>query len=153
MRKIFILLFVFLFLGGKRFSQASDSPIRAMILDGQNKYHKHWPEVTQNLKKILETTGLFEVDVVTSPPMGEDMSGFEPDFFQYEVILSYYDGDLWSEKPQKNFERYMRKGGGFVVVHAGDNAFPEWKEFNKMIGLGGWMGRPNRETWPLRLSG
>lgn len=141
MRKLLILLFLFSLLSGKAFTQSTERPIRAMILDGQNKYHKHWPEVTQNLKNILETTGLFEVDVVTSPPKGEDMSDFEPDFFQYDVVVSYYDGDLWSAKTQKNFEKYMREGGGFVVVHAGDNAFPEWKEFNKMIGLGGWGDR------------
>ena len=35
----------------------------------------------------------------------------------------------------------MKKGGGFVAVHAADNSFPQWLEYNKMIGVGGWGGR------------
>lgn len=35
----------------------------------------------------------------------------------------------------------MFSGGGLVVMHESDNAFPEWLEFNRMIGIGGWNGR------------
>ncbi|MEI8641372.1 hypothetical protein P4S68_10995 [Pseudoalteromonas sp. Hal099] len=35
----------------------------------------------------------------------------------------------------------MKNGGGFVSVHAANNSFPEWFEYNQMIGLGGWGGR------------
>jgi type 1 glutamine amidotransferase len=33
------------------------------------------------------------------------------------------------------------------VVHAANNSFPEWKEYNEMIGLGGWGGR-NEKSGP-----
>ena len=36
------------------------------------------------------------------------------------------------------FEEYMRNGGGFVCYHAADNAFPDWSDYNLMIGIGGW---------------
>jgi type 1 glutamine amidotransferase len=36
---------------------------------------------------------------------------------------------------------YVKGGGGFVVVHAANNSFGDWKEYNEMIGLGGWGGR------------
>ena len=36
-------------------------------------------------------------------------------------------------------EQYVGNGGGLVIVHAANNAFPDWAEFNKMIGLG-WRG-------------
>ncbi|MFP4293174.1 MAG: ThuA domain-containing protein [Cyclobacteriaceae bacterium] len=148
---LFFSLTILLLASGHAIAQTAQS-IKALVIDGQNKYHKHWPEVTQNIRNILEQTNLFEVDVITSPPMGEDMSSFEPDFFAYDVVLSYYDGDLWSEKTQQNFEKYMREGGGFVVIHAGDNAFPEWKEFNRMIGLGGWGNRNERHGPYIYLS-
>jgi uncharacterized protein len=47
-----------------------------------------------------------------------------------------------------SFEKYMLNGGGLVVVHASDNAFPEWPAFNEMIGIGGWRGR-NEKSGPL----
>jgi uncharacterized protein len=32
-------------------------------------------------------------------------------------------------------------------VHAADNAFPQWKEYNLMVGVGGWRGR-NEKSGP-----
>jgi len=51
------------------------TPIAAMILDGQSggPYHA-WQQVTPALKKMLEDTGLFKVDVVTSPVSNGDFS-------------------------------------------------------------------------------
>jgi hypothetical protein len=46
------------------------------------------------------------------------------------------------------FERYIENGGGLVVVHASDNAFPNWPAFNQMIGIGGWRER-NQAAGPL----
>ena len=31
-----------------------------------------------------------------------------------------------------------------MTVHAADNAFPHWKAFNDMIGVGGWRGRDEK---------
>jgi type 1 glutamine amidotransferase len=41
----------------------------------------------------------------------------------------------------------VRNGGGLVVIHAANNAFGDWKEYNEMIGLGGWGGR-NEHSGP-----
>ena len=34
-----------------------------------------------------------------------------------------------------------------MVVHAADNSWGDWKEYNEMIGIGGWGGR-NKESGP-----
>jgi len=39
----------------------------------------------------------------------------------------------------------MSNGGGFITVHAANNSFPNWLEYNKMIGLGGWGGRSEKD--------
>jgi hypothetical protein len=41
----------------------------------------------------------------------------------------------------------MNNGGGLVIVHAANNSWGNWPEFNKMIGLGGWGGR-NQKSGP-----
>jgi type 1 glutamine amidotransferase len=71
-----------------------------------------------------------------------------PKFSDSAVVISNYNGDLWPEPIQSAFAEYVRKGGGFVSVHAADNAFPEWLEYNQMIGLGGWGGR-NEKSGPM----
>ncbi|NLF71710.1 MAG: ThuA domain-containing protein [Candidatus Anammoximicrobium sp.] len=121
-------------------------PYKALIVDGQNGHD--WKSTTPVLKKLLEETKLFAVDVATSPPKGEDMSGFKPDFAAYAVVVSNYQGDLWPAATQKAFVEYVKNGGGFVVFHFACAAFPQWKEYNEIIGIGGWGGR-NKESGPL----
>jgi len=116
-------------------------PIRVMLLDGQSAgpYHA-WRLTTPVLKKELEEAGLFQVDVVTAPESG-DFSNFQPDFSKYKAVIFNYDAPDWPANLQSAFEQYMQNGGGFVAVHAADNAFPHWRAFNQMIGVGGWRSR------------
>ncbi|MHC4405265.1 MAG: ThuA domain-containing protein [Planctomycetota bacterium] len=124
---------------------AAAPPYKALIVDGQNGHD--WASTTPVLKKLLEETGLFSVDVATSPPKGEDMSGFAPKFADYNVVVSNYQGAAWPEETQKAFEAYVAGGGGLVIYHFACAAFPEWKEYNEIIGLGGW-GRRNEKWGP-----
>ncbi len=117
-------------------------PIRVMILDGESggPYH-NWRLTTQVLKKELEDTGLFEVTVVTAPPSDGDFSQFKPEFDRYQAIVMNYDGPDWPQDLRTEFEQYVSGGGGLVIVHAADNAFPNWPAYNEMIGVGGWRNR------------
>ena len=118
----------------------SAAPIRVMLLDGESggPYHK-WQMTTPVLKKQLEETGLFQVDVVTAPPAKADFSGFKPEFSKYQVVVMNYDApdERWSDDLKSSFEQYVKNGGGLVIVHAANNAFGKWKEYNEMIGIGG----------------
>ncbi len=70
-------------------------------------------------------------------------SNFSPDFEKYDVIINNFGWKAadWPEETIKKFEKYMAQGGGMVVVHAANNSWGDWDEYNKMIGLGGWGGR------------
>jgi type 1 glutamine amidotransferase len=125
---------------------ADTAPIKALIIDGQNNHA--WQKTTPILKAALESCGRFTVDVATSPPHGQSMDSFRPDFARYGVVVSNYNGDDWPEATKKAFEDYVQGGGGFVCVHAADNSFPKWEEYNKMIGVGGWGGR-NEKFGPI----
>jgi hypothetical protein len=142
-----VLSFLFGMVFTSVFGKPPAAPIHAMILDGQSggPYHA-WKQTTPVLKQMLDETGLFRVDVVTSPPVGGDFSKFRPDFSKYRVVVSNYDGsdDQWPADLKTSFERYMRDGGGLVVVHAADNSFPGWPEYNLMIGIGGWRNRDEK---------
>ena len=116
--------------------------LKAMVLTGQNNHG--WQALSAQYKNILEATGLFEVDMVTSPPSGEDMSEFNPDFSSYDVVVIEYNGDEWSKSTQESFERYMENGGGMVYGHAVNHTFRDWKAFNLMMGIGGWGGRDEK---------
>jgi len=124
-------------------------PVKAIIIDGQNNHD--WKATTPVLKKILEETGLFTVDVATAPRQKEEMSSFRPPFSKYKVIVSNYNGEAWPKETQDDFVKFVRDGGGFVSVHAANNSFPDWLEYNEMIGVGGWGGRNEKSGPYLRL--
>lgn len=117
-------------------------PVRALIVEGQNN-HQVWPLTTRMMKHYLEQTQLFQVDVATTKPNGTDPD-FRPDFSKYAVVVSNYNGAAWPQETQQALTDYVRSGGGLVIVHAANNAFGNWPEYNQMIGLGGWDGRTEK---------
>jgi len=70
-------------------------------------------------------------------------TSFSPNWTDYDVVISNLGWKTapWTEQTKKSFETYMKNGGGLVIVHAANNAWPDWHEYNKMIGIGGWSDR------------
>lgn len=148
------------------FCQAA--PIKALIIDGQNN-HAIWPKSTIMMRQYLEETGMFTVDIERSDftwkgqaeaeylplanagdskdlPKPKTDPNFKPDFSKYDVVINNFGFNAapWPVETQKALETYMKNGGGFVSIHAADNCFGDWEEYNKMIGLGGWGGRNSK---------
>jgi len=125
----------------------AQAPIPVLILDGESGGpHHDWARTTPVLKAMLDETKLFSVAVVTAPPSADGTSEFRPDFPAYRAVILNYDApdDRWPAAIKSSFEGYVSAGGGVVVVHAADNAFPGWPAYNEMIGVGGWRGRTER---------
>jgi type 1 glutamine amidotransferase len=123
-------------------------PLKVLIVDGQNN-HK-WDITTPVLRHALESTGAFAVDVTTTPPAkspAEAWREWSPSFSAYAAVISNYNGEPWPENVRSAFDAYVKGGGGFVSVHAANNSFPDWVEYNQMIGVGGWGGR-NEKSGP-----
>ena len=116
--------------------------LKVLIIDGQNNHE--WQKTTPLLDQMLQKSGRFVADVATAPKSGEDMKSFRPKFADYDVVVSNYNGDRWPQETEADFVEYLKNGGGFVSVHAADNAFATWPEYNEAIGLGGWFGRDEK---------
>lgn len=161
MNKILIIIALILVLA----MSGEAKKIKVLIVDGQNN-HTVWPKSTIMMKQYLEETGMFKVDIdrtmytwkaerekafLPLAGVGETQDlkepktdpDFSPKFKKYDVVISNFGWKAanWPETTQKALEDYMEEGGGFVSVHAADNSFPDWEEYNKMIGIGGWGGR------------
>ncbi len=127
--------------------------IRVMLLDGQNNHD--WRSTTPVLKKVLDETGLFDTTIVTAPEIASpEFASFKPDFSRYRVVMMNYNNGIdgkapeWGDELKASFEQFVSNGGGVVLIHGADNAFPHWKAFNDMIGVGGWGGR-DEKSGPL----
>ncbi len=50
------------------------------------------------------------------------------------VIFLNTTGDVFNEEQQKAFKKYMKKGGGFVGIHAAADTEYDWPWYGKMVG-------------------
>jgi len=123
----------------------NESVYKTLIITGQNNHN--WKASSPVLKQILDETGMFMSEIMITPEKGGDMNTFNPDFSKYKLVVLDYNGDSWSDKTNAAFLKYVKNGGGVVIYHAADNSFPEWKEYNEIIGLGGW-GNRNEKSGP-----
>lgn len=119
----------------------SAKTINVMLITGQTDKYHNWEIMSACLTDILAEQPIFNTDVVVMPSSGE----FNPDFASYDVVVLNLNFVEWSDQTKRAFESYVSDGGGVVIIHETNNAFPEWKEFNRMIGLGGWGGRTEKD--------
>ena len=116
-------------------------PIKVMLLTGQTDKYHNWQVTSSHLKAILDTYSGFKTDVVLIPHDSAELNQFNPDFSAYQVVVLNLNVPFWPEIMKKRFVNYVRNGGGVVVIHEANNAFPDWKEYNLITGLGGWGNR------------
>ena len=125
-------------------SPAADeaSPIKLLIITGDNVGAHDWKATTPVLQKFLAEGGRIKVDVTTTP--AKDLT--DDNLAKYDVLLLNYmnakpnDDTKWSDDNKKAFLKAVHDGGkGLVVYHFASAAFarPNWEEFEKAI-AGGW---------------
>ncbi len=99
----------------------------------------------ENINDITELLDMYHIEGMVTEKVDEPKPDpdYKPEFDQYDVIVSNFGwmASDWPENTKTAFKKYMKNGGGLVIVHAANNSFGEWEEFNEMIGLGGWGGR------------
>lgn len=115
--------------------------IKVLMIDGQNNHN--WEDTSPVLIETINAPGRFELEVATVRK--GQAKDFKPDWSKYDVVVMNYVGESWPKETQLGFEKYMKEGGGMVSIHAANNAFPKWKEYNRMTGLGGWGGRSEKD--------
>jgi type 1 glutamine amidotransferase len=127
-------------------AEAGDKKIRVVIIDGWNNHQ--WPLTTPIMKKALEDSGKFTVEISTSPKRNQEKlipadwkSGpFPPDLSKFDVLLSNYNGPAWPMELQKSIDENLKAGKiGLAIVHAANNSFGNWNEYRQMVGMG-WYG-------------
>jgi type 1 glutamine amidotransferase len=117
--------------------------IRALVVDGINNHD--WKTATHGITEILNRTGLFAVEVSTTPPRDAPSAAWDtwrPVFSRYDVVINNFNGGdspngiQWPAAVESALEAFVVAGGGLVSYHAANNAFTPWPAYNQMIGLG-----------------
>lgn len=121
--------------------------IKVMLLTGKTDKYHNWEVTSSYLGAILGQQDIFTTDVVLIPKGQTEFEEFVPEFSKYNVVVLNMNMPDWNDKAKTEFERYVKNGGGVVIVHEANNAFPKWKEYNQITGLGGW-GERNEKDGP-----
>lgn len=116
-----------------------DIKIKVLIVDGFSNHD--WKQTSKVTKWILEQSGKFRVDIYTIPTDSIERALWNPDFTKYAVIIQNTNNIhnlklKWPRSAEQKLEDYLKNGGGLYVLHSGNNAFPHWEEYDKMIGIG-----------------
>ena len=102
---------------------------KVLLLTGENNHD--WKATTPVLREELENAGV-KVVVTEEPATLETdaMAGYDA------IVLNYNRRERWAKRTEEALIRLVHdQGKGLVVVHASDNAFPGWLEFEEMVGL------------------
>src|SRR5262245_13012626 len=92
----------------------------AKYKDALAKYEAALPTLKEDVKAAQEAFNRWEID-----------------FARYDVVVSNYNGQSWPKPINAELEERLKAGKiGLVIVHAANNAFGGWKEYNQMIGMG-----------------
>lgn len=104
--------------------------ISALIVSGANNHDWQWTH--RSLHSILVESGRFSVDITLEP--SKAFANLEA-LRKYQVFVLDYNGPDWGETAKSNFLTAVREGVGVTVIHAANNAFDGWAEYEALVGL------------------
>lgn len=104
--------------------------IPTLILSGANNHD--WRRSTPYFKQVLEASGRFRVDITENP---SETLADAAIVAQYRLLFLDYNGPDWCEAAKTNFLSAVRNGTGVTLLHAANNAFVGWVEYEKLCAL------------------
>lgn len=129
---------------------------KVFLLSGGQRQHHGYREQAFYLASTLENTGRFQVTI------GEDAAILEtPAIRNYDLLIVSVDRrdpvSKFTRSQQEAIFEYVRSGHGYVSIHGGDNAPPDWLPTWKDL-LGGIYshtglpdGKARRGTYTVKI--
>jgi uncharacterized protein len=104
--------------------------IQVLLLTGANNHD--WERSAPFCKKLLEKSGRFQVTLTKDPSAAlADRAKLD----DYDLFFVDYNGPAWSGEAKANFIDAVLKGVGVCILHAANNAFRGWVEYEKLCAL------------------
>ena len=118
----------------RAFPAGEPAKLRVLILSGLNNHD--WRSTTPVIKKMFTDCARFGTVDVTEDPAGLNAATLA----RYDVLVSNWTPypetrRSWPPETEAAFLDFVRKGGGFVVLHASACTFQGWPEFQQLIAL------------------
>lgn len=108
--------------------QLNQKKLQILLIGGANNHDFDFTH--KELRSILEETGRFEVTITRDPK-----TSLVGDLSSYDAFVCDYNGPRWGEDAQVAFTSAIRKGMGVAFIHAANNPFEGWADYEAMVGL------------------
>jgi type 1 glutamine amidotransferase len=118
---------------------AKPTPIKILLITGDDVDVHPWREMSETTREILMNTGKFMVKVSEDPLILESEAALK----NYDAIVFTIFSRQMPNLPgqaQENLLNYVKGGKGFFVQHLASASFPKWEEFGKLCGRKWVMG-------------
>lgn len=101
--------------------------------------HKSIEVGTEGIKKLCKENGFSADATENSEELIKNLKKYKA------VVFLNTTGDVFNEKQQKKFKKYIEKGGGFVGVHSATDTEYDWPWYGKMVGAY-FLKHPKQQT-------
>ena len=108
-------------------------PIQTLLVSGQNNHDWRW--TSPAIRDVLQETGRFAVTITTEPATDLQNCAERHQKGELQLIVLDYNGARWGEAAEASFLTAVRNGCGVTVIHAANNAFDGWDDYERMVGL------------------
>lgn len=116
---------------------AVEVPVTVVLLSGRNNHD--WRTTTPVLVRIIEGAGLaVRVEERVAEMTPASLDGARVVVSNFNVFGQEDPGPVWGPEMRRAFLEFIRRGGGFIGVHAGGSVFYDWPDFQDLCG--GWWG-------------
>jgi len=110
-------------------TRPAEAPIHVLLLTGQNNHN--WRYTSRVHKDTLEASGRFVVDIADDAPAALADTGR---LAGYGLLVIDYNGKRWGEPAESNFISAVKGGAGVVLIHAANNSFVGWTDYERLCG-------------------
>ncbi|MBX3403327.1 MAG: DUF1080 domain-containing protein [Phycisphaeraceae bacterium] len=109
-------------------------PIPTLLITGHNNHN--WQYTSRVHADTLRATGRFDVTITDDPARtladGAALGAYRLFVLDYNDI---HEPRRWGDAAERNFIAAVEGGVGVAAIHAANNSFPGWKDYERMLGL------------------
>lgn len=104
--------------------------IETLLVTGANNHD--WARSAPFCRDLMQDTRKFNVHLTEQP---SEILADHTVLSKCNLIFVDYNGPDWSNEAKENFVDAVRKGAGVCLLHAANNSFPGWKNYEEMCAL------------------
>ena len=106
--------------------------IETLLITGENNHD--WARSAPFCRDLMQghASGRFNVRLTEQP---SELIADRAELSKYQLLFVDYNGPDWGDTAKSNFVEAVRNGTGVCILHAADNAFKGWKEYEEICAL------------------